>query len=170
MGGEWWAILVTAWVGGVTGVFLNLVKEAIQRRERIRMDLISRQIRHYAWADEGKGRLTTVPFRSSAHVLHMELDLRWINSSRTAIHLEEVSLLLFLGRLQLKIPCHDRKLGQPVSDLRIPAGEAVNSRLSVAVTRWEEGAVFLKPDPVYMRLTVTTSRGHHWSFRLAPLA
>lgn len=166
----WWAVLVTAVIGGMVGLLLNGMKEWLQRRERVNPMLLDWQVRCYTWADDGKRGLVPVSSRVSAHVLFIDLDLRWVNSSPVPITLQWVYLVLRTETVSRRFLCLDREREKPFTHLHIPPGGTSFSRLSVRLNRWEEEeAVYFTSGEVRIRLGAGSSRNKEWSLRIGCL-
>ncbi|PTX64891.1 hypothetical protein C8P63_101111 [Melghirimyces profundicolus] len=169
MGGDVWTILFTALVGGLTGLLLNEIKEAVQRRGKVAGILLSRRIRSYTWADEGKGALKTASSRSSALVLFIEADIRWFNRSKAAVTLDRILLELEAGSEVQRFTCMIQGNGHSFAAGRIPPGDAVVTRLTARVNRRADTAFFFQRSPVRMQVKAETSREKSWTLSLGNL-
>lgn len=170
MGEGWWAVLVTEGTGGLVGLLFTLTKEWFQRKERVKPVLLDRRMRFYIWADEGKGGLKPVSSRSSAHVMLIDLDVRWTNVSTVPVTLDQLHLVLRTGTITRRIPCFDRDRREPFSLCRIPARDTSSTRLSVRIDRWPvEQAVFFVSQEVILRLKGRTTRDREWTLGVGSL-
>jgi hypothetical protein len=106
----WWRYLITRDRQPGRSLVQHL-KERYQNRERVRTMLLNQKLRCYQLSDDGKGLLKGVPQLSDAHMFYIDLDLKWINLSRSTVTIDQCWLVFQSGWHVHQFPCTNRENG-----------------------------------------------------------
>lgn len=164
MAAKWLSIAVTAFVGGLIGLFFSFFKDLLSDwfQGRGRLEIEVRQVRacYYRLDDAGKGGWgNRTARRREAQIALLEVDVVWVNRSARPIVVTNVWVTLHCQGREYRIRPVDRQEGKTFRMIRVEGNDSCPGWLSARVNRTEETRFFFEGFKTQTDLTITARQG-----------
>lgn len=164
MAAKWLSIAITAFVGGLIGLFFSFVKDLLSSwfQGRRRLEVQVRQVRpcYYRFSDTGKGGWgSRTERRKEAQVALLEVDVVWVNRSAHPIVVTDAWLTLCESGQEYRTRPVDRHEGKTFGMYRVEGNESCPGWLSARFNRTEETRFFFEGINTQAGLLITTRQG-----------
>ncbi|MBN2908512.1 hypothetical protein JQC72_03135 [Polycladomyces sp. WAk] len=164
MAEKWLSIAITAFVGGLIGLFFSFVKDLLfvwfQGRGRLEVQVRRVLFSYYRFGDTGKGGWgSRTERRKEAQVALLEVDVVWVNRSARPIVVTDAWVTLRNRGQDYRIQPVDRHEGKTFGMYRVEGNDSCPGWLSARFNRTEETRFFFEGKKTQVGLLITTRQG-----------